>query len=70
VADDPGLRLRDIAAAVGITERAAHRIVSDLVDGATSYASAVPDRESAGADPGRARDGSPSGGAERLPRYI
>jgi DNA-binding MarR family transcriptional regulator len=32
VADDPGIRLRDIAAAVGITERAAHRIVSDLVD--------------------------------------
>ena len=31
VADDPGIRLRDIAAAVGITERAAHRIVSELV---------------------------------------
>ena len=32
VADDPGIRLRDIAAAVGITERAAHRILSELVD--------------------------------------
>jgi hypothetical protein len=32
VADDPGIRLRDIAVAVGITERAAHRIVSELVD--------------------------------------
>jgi hypothetical protein len=32
VARDPGIRLRDIAAAVGITERAAHRIVSELVD--------------------------------------
>jgi predicted transcriptional regulator len=32
VADDPGVRLRDIAAAVGITERAAHRIVSELVE--------------------------------------
>src|SRR5215204_5148980 len=32
VADDPGIRLRDIAAAVGITERAAHRILSDLVE--------------------------------------
>ena len=32
VADDPGIRLRDIAAAVGITERAAHRIVSELVE--------------------------------------
>jgi DNA-binding MarR family transcriptional regulator len=32
VAHDPGMRLRDIAAAVGITERAAHRIVSELVE--------------------------------------
>ncbi len=32
VADDPGIRLRDIAAAVGITERAAHRILSALVE--------------------------------------
>jgi DNA-binding MarR family transcriptional regulator len=32
VARDPGIRLRDIADAVGITERAAHRIVSELVD--------------------------------------
>ncbi len=32
VARDPGIRLRDIAAAIGITERAAHRIVSELVD--------------------------------------
>ena len=32
VADDPGIRLRDIAVAVGITERAAHRILSELVD--------------------------------------
>jgi uncharacterized membrane protein len=31
VARDRGVRLRDIAAAVGITERAAHRIVSELV---------------------------------------
>jgi Winged helix-turn-helix DNA-binding len=32
VADDPGIRLRDIAAAVGITERGAHKILSELVD--------------------------------------
>jgi len=32
IAGDPSIRLRDIAAAVGITERAAHRIVSELVD--------------------------------------
>jgi DNA-binding MarR family transcriptional regulator len=32
VARDPGIRLRDVASAVGITERAAHRIVSELVE--------------------------------------
>ena len=32
VAQDPGIRLRDIAQAVGITERAAQRIVAELVD--------------------------------------
>jgi DNA-binding MarR family transcriptional regulator len=31
IARDPGMRLRDVAAAVGITERAAQRIVADLV---------------------------------------
>ena len=32
IAADPGIRLREIATAVGITERAAHRILSELVD--------------------------------------
>lgn len=32
VARDPGIRLRDIAAAIGITERATHRILSELVE--------------------------------------
>jgi hypothetical protein len=32
VASDPGIRLRDIASAVGITERGAHKILSELVD--------------------------------------
>lgn len=32
VARDPGARLRDIAQSVGITERAAHRILSQLID--------------------------------------
>lgn len=32
VAKDPGARLRDIAASIGITERAAHRILSELVE--------------------------------------
>lgn len=33
VAHDPSIRLRDIGDRVGITERAAHRIVDELVDG-------------------------------------
>ena len=32
IARDPGARLRDIAAGLGITERAAHGIVSDLAE--------------------------------------
>jgi hypothetical protein len=32
IACDPGLRLRDIGVRVGITERAAHRIVVELSD--------------------------------------
>lgn len=32
VARDPGMRLRDVAEAVGITERAAQRLVADLVE--------------------------------------
>ena len=31
-ARDPGVRLRDIGERVGITERAAHRIVTELAD--------------------------------------
>jgi hypothetical protein len=30
IAQDPGIRLREIGEAVGITERAAHRIVTEL----------------------------------------
>ena len=30
IAQDPNVRVKDIATAVGITERAAHRIVGDL----------------------------------------
>ena len=32
IAQDPGIRLRDIGEKVGITERAAHRIVNDLAE--------------------------------------
>lgn len=32
VAHDPGIRLRDIADVVGITERTAHQILSELVE--------------------------------------
>jgi MarR family len=31
IARDPGMRLRDLAASLGITERSAHGIVTDLV---------------------------------------
>ena len=33
IATDPAIRLRDVADKVGITERAAQRIVADLVEG-------------------------------------
>jgi len=33
LADDPGLRLRDVAARVGLTERAVQRIVAELEAG-------------------------------------
>jgi len=33
ISRDPGLRLRDLAAALGITERSAYAIVDDLVEG-------------------------------------
>ena len=33
ISHDPNTRLRDVAERVGITERAAQRIVADLVDG-------------------------------------
>jgi len=32
IAGDPGLRLRDLAAALGVTERSAYGIVADLVE--------------------------------------
>jgi len=32
IATDPGIRLREIGDTIGITERAAHRIVSELAD--------------------------------------
>jgi hypothetical protein len=32
IAHDPGIRLREIGEAVGITERAAHRIVAELAE--------------------------------------
>ena len=33
VARHPGIRIREIAESVGVQERAAHRIVADLVEG-------------------------------------
>ena len=36
IAHDPDVRIRDIAASLGITERRAHGIVTDLTDGGLS----------------------------------
>ncbi len=33
ISKDPGVRLRDIATCIGVTERTAHTVVSDLVEG-------------------------------------
>jgi MarR family len=41
IAQDPGIRLREIGASVGITERAAHRIVTELA--ASGYISRTRD---------------------------
>jgi hypothetical protein len=41
IAKDPGIRLREIGEGVGITERAAHRIVTELV--ASGYISRTRD---------------------------
>jgi predicted ArsR family transcriptional regulator len=41
IADDPGARLRDISATLGITERSAHTIVTDLIE--DGYVSKVKD---------------------------
>ncbi|MEO9137671.1 MAG: winged helix-turn-helix domain-containing protein [Jatrophihabitans sp.] len=41
IAADPGIRLRDVAERVGVTERAAQRIVADLVE--AGYLSRVRD---------------------------
>ena len=32
IAHDPGVRVRDLAVMVGVTERSAHTVVTDLVD--------------------------------------
>ena len=32
IAHDPGVRVRDLAVMVGVTERSAHAVVTDLVD--------------------------------------
>jgi DNA-binding transcriptional ArsR family regulator len=32
ISQDPGIRLRDIAAAIGITERSAHKVLSELIE--------------------------------------
>lgn len=59
IADDPDARLRDIAASVGITERAAHRIVDEVVEGlcqADAKGKAQPSRGEAPASASRPRE--------------
>jgi hypothetical protein len=53
IATDPAARLRDIAAAVGITERAAQRIVTELVDDGYLERSRVGRRNTYRINPGR-----------------
>lgn len=53
VADDPDIRLRDIAASVGITERAAQSIVADLVDAGYVHRTRVGRRNRYAVDAGR-----------------
>ena len=48
IAHDPGVRLRDIAARVGVTERTAYGIVTDLTE-----AGPVPARARAARNPPR-----------------
>ena len=42
IAHDPGVRLRDIAARTGVTERTAYGIVTDLTEAGDSQPSAKP----------------------------
>src|SRR5712672_2128084 len=44
VAYDPGARLRDIAASLGITERRAHGIITDLAEAGRTGGRLAPDR--------------------------
>ena len=41
IAEDPGIRMADVAERVGLTERAVQRIVTDLVDGGYLHRSRV-----------------------------
>jgi len=41
IADEPGVRLRDVSERVGITERAAHRIVAELAEATENRLKAV-----------------------------
>ena len=68
IAHDPGVRVRDLAAMIGVTERSAHTIVSDLVLppgtdrlDATHNAVAVWCNTSQASPAHRWADGSPSG---------
>lgn len=53
IAADPDIRLRDVAVKVGITERAAQRIVADLIDGGYLSSTKVGRRNHYKVHPGR-----------------
>ena len=53
VSMDPGIRLRDIATTVGITERSAHTIITDLVEAGYVKRERVGNRNRYTVKPGR-----------------
>jgi DNA-binding MarR family transcriptional regulator len=66
IARDLEIRVRDISQMVGITERAAQRIVADLIDAGYVDREKVGRRNRAPPSPGAARDGRARSHGRRL----
>jgi len=64
LANDPSVRLRDVAEAVGITERATQRILADLVDAGYVQRTRVGRRNRYRVDRGHAMRHAAQGGHE------